>query len=89
MSNQLALISLIAGMTASGFLVAALFFVRFYRTTRDALFIYFSVAFLLLAAEKFAVLVVADWFPEPPWLFLVRLAAFIAIGAGIWEKNRA
>jgi len=35
------------------------------------------------------VLIVPDWFPEPPWLFLVRLAAFLAIGAGIWDKNRA
>lgn len=87
--RSVVLLSLVSGMVAAGFLTAALFFVRFYRRTRDALFVYFAVAFLLLASEKLAVLVVPDWFPEPPWLFLVRLAAFVAIGAGIWEKNRA
>lgn len=87
--TSIVLVSLISGMIAAGFLVAALFFLRYYRSTRDALFIYFTVAFVLLAMEKLAVLVVPDWFPEPPWLFIVRLLAFIAIGAGIWEKNRA
>lgn len=87
--NSVVLVSLVSGMTAAGFLVAALFFARYFRSTRDALFVYFAIAFLLLAAEKLAVLVVPDWFPEPPWLFIVRLAAFLALGAGIWEKNRA
>ena len=89
MTSSILLVGLISGMIAAGCLVSALFFVRYYRRTRDALFVYFAVAFVLLAAEKLAVLVVPDWFPEPPWLFLVRLAAFIAIGAGIWDKNRA
>lgn len=89
MTNSVVLVGLISGMIAAGCLVVALFFVRYYRRTSDALFIYFAVAFALLAAEKLAVLIVPDWFPEPPWLFLVRLAAFLAIGAGIWDKNRA
>lgn len=89
MTTSIVLVSLVSGMMAAGFLVAALFFLRFYRTTRDALFVYFTIAFLLLAVEKLAVLVVPDWFPEPPWLFIVRLLAFASIGAGIWEKNRA
>lgn len=87
--SSVVLVSLISGMIAAGFLVAALFFLRYYRSTRDALFIYFTVGFVLMALEKLAVLIVPDWFPEPPWLFIVRLLAFIAIGAGIWEKNRA
>lgn len=87
--RSIVLVSLISGMMAMGFLVAALFFARYYRSTRDTLFVYFAVAFVLLAAEKLAVLVVPDWFPEPPWLFIVRLLAFLAIGAGIWDKNRA
>lgn len=87
--DSIVLATLVSGMIAAGFLTAALFFARYYRSTRDALFVYFAVAFVLLAAEKLVVLVVPDWFPEPPWLFVVRLAAFVAIGVGIWEKNRA
>jgi phosphoglycerol transferase MdoB-like AlkP superfamily enzyme len=89
MTSSILLVGLISGMIAAGCLVAALFFARYFRRTHDALFVYFAVAFVLLAVEKLAVLVVPDWYPEPPWLFIVRLAAFVAIGAGIWEKNRA
>lgn len=86
--ESIVLLSLVSGVLAALYLTVALFFTKFYRRTRDALFVYFAVAFVLLAAEKLAVVVVPDWFPEPPWLFIVRLAAFLAIAAGIWDKNR-
>ena len=38
----------ISGMVAAGFLVAGLFFIRFWRKTHDQLFISFALAFWLL-----------------------------------------
>jgi len=40
---------LIAGALAMGFLIAGLFFLKFWRRTRDGLFLAFSAAFGLLA----------------------------------------
>ena len=41
----------LAGAIAMGFAVAALFFLRFWRRTRDVLFLAFAAAFALLAAN--------------------------------------
>ena len=46
---MLLLIHFLSGAVTFGFFVAALFFLRFWRTTRDELFIAFAVAFALLA----------------------------------------
>lgn len=70
-----------------GFAVAALFFLRFWRDTRDLLFATFALAFLLLATGQ-ALLTLAD-VPgeENSWLYLLRLAAFLLILAAIFRKN--
>ena len=42
----------LAGAASMGFAVAALFFLRFWRDTRDSLFLSFAIAFLLLALAQ-------------------------------------
>lgn len=82
------LLTFTSGAITMGFLVAALFFLRFWRTTRDALFLAFAFAFFLLGAGQ-ALLTFADVGDEDrSWLFLVRLAAFVGIFLAIWRKNR-
>ena len=83
------LLKFTAGAITLGFLVAALFFLRFWRTTREGLFLSFAFAFFLLGAGQ-AMLTFTDMGDEDrSWLFVVRLAAFSCILLAIWRKNRA
>lgn len=78
----------LAGAVTFGFGVAALFFLRFWRDTRDALFLSFCVSFLLLGAAQ-AVLELGGIPDEQrAWVFVLRLAAFAIILAAIIRKNR-
>ena len=78
----------LSGMTAAGWLVATLFFLRFWVRTRDPLFVAFAAAYFLLALNQ-ALLVLSD-IPreEQSWLYLLRLAAFALIILAIVNKNR-
>lgn len=77
-----------AGMLTMGFLVGGAFFLRFWRMTRDGLFLAFAGGFALLALN----------FALPPLLhvpdsrlgevFLLRVAAFVLIGGAVLLRNR-
>jgi uncharacterized protein DUF5985 len=82
------LIDFLSGAIAMGFVIAGLFFLRFWKRTRDGLFIAFALAFWLLGLTQ-ALLTFTN-FPveERSWLYLLRLAAFTLILLSIWRKNR-
>jgi hypothetical protein len=69
-------------------LVAALFFLRYWRIARDALFLYFSLAFVALATQW--AWMGLDLTPTLPrhQAYLLRLVAFGLILVGIFKKNR-
>ena len=80
---------MLSGLIVAGDLVAALFFLKFWRRSADTLFAIFSAAFLLLALGQ-ALLALTDVpVEERSWIYLLRLAAFILIILGIVHKNRA
>jgi hypothetical protein len=79
---------LIAGMLASGYAVAALFFLHFWARSRDRLFALFAVAFALLAVERLALVIATTWSENPVWVYLLRLLAFLLILVAIIDKNR-
>lgn len=79
--------NLISGALVMGYIVAGLFFVRYWTHTRDRLFLFFSAAFALLAAQRL-LLSIAAGPGEQLWLYLVRSIAFILIIIGIVDKNR-
>jgi len=76
-----------AGLITMGYLVAGLFFLRFWARTHEGLFVIFASAFWLLAINQ-ALVAVAD-IPreEHSWIYLLRLAAFTLIIVGIVAKN--
>lgn len=80
---------LITGVLAAGHAVAALFFFRFWRQTRDRLFVWFSFAFLLLVLQRVVGALIYDVAEAHPQQYLLRLAAFIVIIVAIIDKNRA
>ena len=79
---------LMAGAMTMGYGVAFLFFLRFWKRTKDALFAYFAFAFLLLAGQRLALAITAESNEDNVAFYLVRLAAFVLILVGIWNKNR-
>ena len=82
------LYNFLSGAVAFGFVVCALFFLRFWRRTRDELFMAFALAFGLLGLGQ-AILALSD-IPteEQSSLYLVRLIAFAMILVAIIRKNR-
>jgi hypothetical protein len=82
------LFDFLSGAITMGFLVAGFFFLRFWKRTRDSLFLAFAAAFWLLGLAQ-ALLAFTDIpVEERSWLFLLRLAAFSLILVSIWRKNR-
>lgn len=77
---------LLMGMIAMASWVAGLFFLRFWRDTRDRLFLIFAVAFWLLGGTRIA-LAIATESAEHSHLYWVRLLAFVLILVAIVDKN--
>jgi hypothetical protein len=76
------------GAITMAFAVCGLFFLRFWKTTRDRLFLGFAVAFFLLGIGQAALSFTRAPVEERSLLYLVRLAAFVIILVSIWLKNR-
>lgn len=78
----------LSGALALGFGVCALFFLRFWKRTREELFLAFALAFLLLGIGQ-TVLDLANIPTEARGsLYLLRLFAFLLILVAIYRKNR-
>lgn len=77
------------GLILMGNLGVALFFLRFWRKTRDALFGYFSIAFLFLGLERAVIFILRPPDESAPPVYLIRLVAFLLIISAIIRKNIA
>jgi peptidoglycan/LPS O-acetylase OafA/YrhL len=76
------------GATVMGSLACALFFLRFWRQSRDRLFAFFSLAFVALTGNWLLLTLFNASDETRHYLYLLRLAAFLLIIYGIWDKNR-
>lgn len=81
-------VAFLFGALAMGYAVLAIFFTRYWRKTGDRLFLFFVAAFLLLGLERVLAVATARVFEGVPWLYVIRLAAFLIIVMGILDKNR-
>lgn len=77
----------LSGAVVMGFLVAGLFFLRFWKRTHDRLFIAFTLAFWLLGLTQGLLAFSVVPVEERSWLYLLRLTAFVLILWAIWDKN--
>lgn len=81
------MVDFMAGINTAGFLIAMLFFFKFWRRSGDLLFLAFWVGFLLLAIGQ-SLLVLTDTAPaQQAYLFIPRIVAFALITAAILYKN--
>ena len=78
------LIGIIAAMS----LVIALFFLRFWRTTRDRFFLFFALSFLIEAINRALMVSVTGWLENSPSFYMIRLLAYLLIIVAILDKNR-
>jgi hypothetical protein len=78
----------LSGAVTFGFIAAGLFFLRFWKRTRDGLFIAFALAFWLLGLNQALIALTDIPVEERSWLYLLRLTAFGLIIVSIWRKNR-
>ena len=79
----------LSGSVMMASFTVALFFVRYWRKSRDRLFLFFCVAFLIFGLER----VLIAWSGDPnsertAALYLIRCLGFVLILAGIVDKNR-
>jgi len=77
----------VSGMIAMGFAVAGLFFLSFWRRTRDGLFVAFAAAFGLLALNQALVTFLNAPEETTSRIYLIRLLAFLIIIVAIVIKN--
>ena len=82
------LYAFLGGAVTFGFFVASVFFLRFWKRTKDGLFAAFAAAFALLGLGQALVTLSDMTIEERTPLFLLRLTAFVIIIFSIWNKNR-
>ena len=75
------------GVLAAGNLVVAAFFLRFYARTKQRLLLMFAFAFLLFAIQQAILGLEVTQREEQANAYLLRLAGFILIIAGIVSMN--
>ena len=77
----------VSGALVMGYAIAAMFFFRYWRQTRDRLFVFFGAAFFSLAVQRLILAMLAD--PDAAIaVYGIRLAAFLLILIAIVDKNR-
>jgi peptidoglycan/LPS O-acetylase OafA/YrhL len=77
----------LSGALMVGYLVLGMFFFKFWRHTRESLFMMFAWAFWLMAANQFAVSASSSYDLDVGWTYILRLLAFALIILAIARKN--
>jgi len=79
---------MLLGAIAMACLTASLFFLRFWKTTRDRFFLFFALSFLLQGLSRILMGLGAYSSENESHIYLIRLAAFMIILIAIIDKNR-
>lgn len=82
------MLDFLAGAVTLGYAVAGLFLMRFWRKTRDRLFLAFAVAFALFAVNQALAAMMTVVYESASWIYLLRVLGFVLILAAIVDKNR-
>jgi hypothetical protein len=79
---------MLTGAIAVGWLLAGLFFFRFWWHTRDRFFLWFALSFWLESANRAALGLWSEASEHSPMLYGVRVIAYGLILLAVWQKNR-
>ena len=81
------LLGFFGGALTLGFLIAAVFFLKFWRRTKDPFFLTFAAAFALLAVNQALPVIFQIPREDQTPIYLLRLAGFGLIIWAILRKN--
>ena len=75
------------GATAAASFTAAVFFLRFWRDTKDGLFAAFALFFLVEGANRVVLSTMKHPNEGSPWVYVARLIALLVLLGAILRKN--
>lgn len=78
---------MLLGAIVMASLTATLFFLRFWRHTRDRFFLYFAMSFGIEGVNRAVLALTGNPDEERPFFYFVRLLSFLLIIVAITEKN--
>ena len=79
---------MLTGAIAIGWLVAGLFFLRFWRQTGDRFFLWFALSFWLESFNRVVLGLYVGPEQDNPLVYSLRVVAYGLILLAIWQKNR-
>lgn len=79
---------MLVGAIALASIIAGLFFLHFWKSTRDRFFLYFTVSFWIEGLNRILMGVTGSLGEDVPIYYLIRLLSYGLILLAIWEKNR-
>ncbi len=77
-----------SGAIFMAYVVITMLMLRFWQRTHDRLFLFFGATFTILCIERIILFALASHTEFTPYVYLVRLLAFVVIIVGIVDKNR-
>jgi uncharacterized membrane protein HdeD (DUF308 family) len=77
----------LVGVIATSSIMAGVFFLKFWKRTRDFLFLAFAIAFIIEGLDRACVVMVARPNEGSPWIYLVHLLASGFLLFAIVKKN--
>lgn len=83
------LVIFLQAVSATGAWVAGLLFFRYWRQSGERLFAFFGAAFWLLALSWALLALISPTEETRPYIYAIRLVAFLLLIVGIIDKNRA
>ena len=85
----------LSGIATATFAFSSIFFLKFWKASRDSFFLYFCIACGLLAIERVVILLATHQHVGPHqaeisiWVYMIRLLAFGVILTAVVTKNRS
>lgn len=81
------MVEFLSGAAALAYLVAGVYFLRFWRKTRDRLFLSFAFAFWLLSLNQTIVSMLGSADERTGYAYLLRVIGFMLILYAVVRKN--
>lgn len=88
LNDQFMVVTFMNGAAMMCCLVAAIFFLKFWKSSADRFFGLFSLAFVILAVERTAIMLSNGMQEADPSVYLLRCIGFSMIIFAVVDKNR-
>lgn len=82
----------LSGIAVATFMASGVFFYKFYKISRDNFYLLFCLACWLLGIERVLILIFVGPITSnetTPWVYIIRLVAFLMIFFAIYNKNKS